>query len=253
MLGIGPNPAVAGPAGTSFVFAAKIDWLGAFEEMISVRLVLLPGLDGTAKLFTPFIKALPEHIDVVTIAFPTDRDLSYSELQRHLGFACPCVEPFVLLAESFSTPLAVQFAATAPVNMCGVVLCAGFVASPVRGWRRVMGELFAPLLVRLPLPGFAVRLWLLGRSAPANLVAAVRAAVSSVRPRVLSARLKAVLTCDVRLNLGKIAVPIHYITAKNDRLIEAICVRDVQQSGAQIDVVWVEGPSSNGSLTKSRK
>jgi len=105
-----------------------------------------------------------------------------------------------------------------------------------------MGGLFAPLLVRLPLPGFAVRLLLLGRGAPASLVTAVRAAVSTVRPGVLSARLKAVLACDVRLDLGKVTTPILYITAKNDRLIDATCVRDVQRSNARVDVVCVEGP-----------
>ena len=66
-----------------------------------MRLVLLPGMDGTAKLFAPFIKALPEYIGAVIVPFPTDRYLSYSELERLLARACPSVEPFVLLAESF--------------------------------------------------------------------------------------------------------------------------------------------------------
>jgi hypothetical protein len=50
-------------------------------------------------------------------------------------------------------------------------------------------------------PASAIKLLLVGRDAPPSLVAAVRSAISSVRPEVLSRRLRVILTCDARAEL----------------------------------------------------
>ncbi|HIQ27962.1 MAG TPA: alpha/beta hydrolase, partial [Sulfurovum sp.] len=66
-----------------------------------MKLVLLSGLDGTAKLFEPFIKALPRTIDAQVIAYPTDKKLDYQSLISLVENELPKTEEFVLLAESF--------------------------------------------------------------------------------------------------------------------------------------------------------
>jgi pimeloyl-[acyl-carrier protein] methyl ester esterase len=179
-----------------------------------LKLVLLPGMDGTGMLFAGFVTALPESFETMTVRYPTDRPLSNLELEGIVRAACPVTEPFMLVAESFSTPLAIQYAASNPVNLEGLVLCAGFATSPVRGWRRLLGWLLSPLVFRVPLPNLAAKLWLVGPDAPPSLLATVRAAVSSVQPRVLAARLRAVLGCDVRAELCRVAAPVLYIQAK---------------------------------------
>ena len=98
-----------------------------------LKLVLLPGMDGTGELFSGFIAALPGTFEVVTVRYPTERYLPYSELENFVRAACPIFGPFMLVAESFSTPLAIQYAATSPANLAGIVLCTGFATSPVRG------------------------------------------------------------------------------------------------------------------------
>jgi pimeloyl-ACP methyl ester carboxylesterase len=87
-------------------------------------LVLLPGMDGTGELFANLVDAMPEPFELITVRYPTDQELSYSELKAFVQAACPVSRPFVLLAESFSTPAAIQYAATMPPNLCGLVLCA---------------------------------------------------------------------------------------------------------------------------------
>ena len=84
-----------------------------------LKLVLLPGMDGTAELFSEFIAALPEPFETVTVRYPAERPLSYSELANFVRAACPVSEPYMLVAESFSTPLAIQYAATNPANLGG--------------------------------------------------------------------------------------------------------------------------------------
>ena len=199
-------------------------------------------MDGTGELFSEFAAALGGEFEIATVRYPTERCLSFSEIEGFVRAACSTTGPFVLLAESFSTPLAIQYAALNPVNLVGLVLCAGFATSPVRGWRQLLGRLLAPLLFSIPLPNLAAKLWLVGPDAPPSLLAAVRAAVSSVQSNVLAARLRAVLGCDVRAELGRVAVPILYIQAKQDRLVSASCLEELRRIKPQMVVTVLEGP-----------
>ena len=45
-----------------------------------MRLVLLPGLDGTGELFHPFLKALPSRLTSQVVSYPTEQCLTYKEL-----------------------------------------------------------------------------------------------------------------------------------------------------------------------------
>jgi pimeloyl-ACP methyl ester carboxylesterase len=207
-----------------------------------IRLVLLPGMDGTGELFSEFIARLPAGFDVVIVPFPTTRFLPYTELEHLVRGSCPQSEPFVLIAESFSTPLALQYAATNPTNLRGIVLCAGFATSPVRGWRRLLIFLLASFMFHISLPSRTAKNWLVGADAPPRLLASLRAAVSSVKPDVLSARLRAVLACDVRKAAGQIQVPILYIRADQDRLVSFGSMEELRQVRPQMEVTVVEGP-----------
>ena len=46
-----------------------------------VALVLLPGLDGTGHLFADFVAALPSEVEVIVAHYPTDKPLSYADLE----------------------------------------------------------------------------------------------------------------------------------------------------------------------------
>ena len=115
-----------------------------------VKLVLLPGMDGTGELFSPFAAALAGEFEIATVRYPTEQCLSYSELKGFVRAACSTFGPFVLLAESYSTPLAIKYAASNPENLEGLVLCAGFATSPMLGWRRSLSGLAqsGPLALR---------------------------------------------------------------------------------------------------------
>jgi pimeloyl-ACP methyl ester carboxylesterase len=199
-------------------------------------------MDGTGELFTDFVKALPEAFETVVVRYPSDRFLPHSELASLVRESCPVTVPFVLLAESYSTPLAIQYAAANPTNLAALVLCAGFASSPVGGWRRVLASLLAPIMFRTPLPKFAAEFWLLGPDAPSTLLTAVQVTNSSVKPNVLAARVREVITCKVLAELEQITVPILYIQAKRDRLVSAKCLEDIQRIKPQVKVAKLDGP-----------
>lgn len=199
-------------------------------------------MDGTGKLFSDFLKALPDCFKPEIVRYPIERYLSYSELADLVRVSCPVDEPFVIVAESFSALPAVKYAATNPLNLRGLVLCAGFVTSPVRGILRCLGKLLAPVLFRIGIPEFVISIWLVGSGAPAALLSAVRNAISSVQPNVMVARCRAILACEAKAEVGLINAPILYIQAKHDRLVKAACFQEILQANPQVNLVVVEGP-----------
>ena len=206
------------------------------------QLVLLPGMDGTGNLFDGFIEALPREFETKTVRFPPDAIHSYGELFQIVQSAIPESDPFVLLAESFSTPLAIQCAAANPPNLRGLILCAGFASSPLRGWKRWAYRLLAPYLFRMTIPGFAIRRFLVGQGAPPELVAAVRKAISQAEPRVLRNRLQLIADCSERSDLVRVNVPILHLRALQDTLVSAECAQEIQRFNSRTKLTAIAGP-----------
>jgi pimeloyl-ACP methyl ester carboxylesterase len=148
----------------------------------------------------------------------------------------------VLLAGSFSAPLAIQVAAERPKNLKALILCAGFAESPVRGPARWLGWILAPVLMRIPLSDSTIRSRLVGEDATEELMAAGRKAIASVQPHVLAGRLRAVLTCDVRSKLERINVPILYLRAQHERLLRPRCFAQIQRLRPDIQTRVIDGP-----------
>ena len=207
-----------------------------------LKLILLPGMDGTGKLFEPLANRLNPTFAIQVVQYPTDQCLSYTELERLVQSALPASQPFVILAESFSTPLSVMCAAHNPPNLKGLILCAGFVTTPVRGWRRFLYSRLAPIVLNRALPDIVIRSFLAGSGAPPSLQTAIQSAISSVKPNVLVHRLHTILTCNVRAELATVAVPILYLQAKQDRLVKTSCLNEIQRIKPSLTVEQLRGP-----------
>jgi pimeloyl-ACP methyl ester carboxylesterase len=206
-----------------------------------MRLVLLPGMHGTGGLFAEFMHIIPEPKHIQALNYPKDVSLTNEQLLRLVKAFAPESDSFFLLAESFSTPLAIQFVATRPVNLKGLILCAGFASSPVKGWRRLFARLMAPLCFSVGVPKFGLNL-LVGPNAPEALISAVRGAISAVKPNVLAARARAVLACEARAEFGQIDVPILYLQAKQDRVVPASCLGEILRIRPDVKVIAIDAP-----------
>ncbi|HEX7052370.1 MAG TPA: hypothetical protein VF211_00370, partial [Burkholderiales bacterium] len=161
-----------------------------------MKIVLLPGLDGTGILFGPFLDRLPASLSPIVVTYPPDRELGYDELLEIVLRHIPAGEPFVLLGESFSGPLALMAAANRPAGLRGVVLCATFVQNPT--WIRVprLDRLVRPFAFRL-YPKFSAAKALLGRYSTPELRRQIAQAIGAVRPEVFAHRVRAVLNVQV--------------------------------------------------------
>ncbi|MDZ5635268.1 alpha/beta fold hydrolase [Janthinobacterium sp. GMG1] len=201
----------------------------------SPLLVLLPGMDGTARLFHRFDAALRAQaaIDTLAIAYPA-APLDYAALEAFVRERLPQDRPFVVLAESFSGPLGAALRADPPPGMRALILCCSFVRNP-----RPMLAPLRHLLGLVPfgaMPGFALRQALLAPCSTPELQDELAAALAQVPPSVLRQRLRAVLETDASRSFARGSLPVLYLRARHDRLVPPANALQIllQAPGAQL-------------------
>lgn len=176
-------------------------------------IILLPGLDGTGKLFRWFIAAAPPHVSVTSIALPSEA-LNYDDLADSVAHNLPVGEPLIVIAESFSGPLALALAQRRP--LAALVFCNSFVTAPrTRALRCVV----VPEFFGLPLPRLLLRRYMLGQDADDALVDDVAEVVASVPASLLTSRLRLVLNADEADAFALCTVPTMYVRGTEDRLV----------------------------------
>ena len=203
-------------------------------------LVLLPGLDGTGQLFDAFVNALGTRAAVHIVRYPTSKSLGYEELERLVRAQLPSREPFFLLGESFSGPIAISIAASNPPLLKGIILCCSFASNP-----RPLFTNLKSVATLLPIhwaPRALLSYFLLGRFATGKWETALSAAIAQVAPSALRARLQAVLSVDVSQQLSSPTTPILYLRAKHDRLVPQQCDAHISRLAPQARIVEIESP-----------
>jgi pimeloyl-ACP methyl ester carboxylesterase len=185
-------------------------------------LVLMPGLDGTGKLFAEFVKRASPSIDCMVVAYPKDLPIGYGELERLVVSALPKDRPFVLLGESFSGPLAIRIAAKIPAGLVGLILCVTFAKNPY------------PSLVRAPL------MW--GSISPSSAPSQMERAMSGVSAAVIRCRIAELLAVDETAALRQVRVPTLVLRATRDRVISKRATQIMLQNSTQAKMVEVDGP-----------
>ena len=196
-----------------------------------LKALILPGLDGTGLLHGPFARALEPEIAATSVAYPSHL-CRYEDLHDWLTPQLPDA-PFVVIAESFSGPLALRIAAELPERVAAVVLVASFDRPP----RRVP-PIFAAPVRYLPQWGRAIGWVTFGAWATVARRAALKGALAQVSKRSLARRLKS--TLSLRRENTIVPTPTLYLKASKDRLVPARHSAAMKSRGAV--VVVVEGP-----------
>jgi len=206
-------------------------------------LVLLPGLDGTGKLFAEFVKSLDPGVRAIVVAYPPDLPLGYADLEalvmRVLG-NLPPGQRYVVLGESFSGPLAIRIAARAPPGFMGLILSASFATNPYPwlGWAR-------PLAAHLPVKSFprwlrAPLMW--GSLAPDRAPSQMERAMSGVSAAVIRQRIAALLAVDETNALKRVRIPTLVLRALADRVIPNAATRRILKFLPQAKLVEINAP-----------
>ncbi len=205
-----------------------------------MKLVLLPGMDGTGSLFEPFIESLGTDIDPIVVVYPNDDPLTYTELGEVARAKLPKDEPYILLGESFSGPIALSLAATNPQGLSALVLCCSFAKNP-RPSLTTFQSLWSVIPIHL-IPIAALSFFLLGSVRDSMHRANLSAALRKVATDVLNARMKAILTVDVTGLLDRITVPTLYLRALSDRVVPDSAAEVIKECVPSLSIVNIESP-----------
>lgn len=182
----------------------------------STRIVLLPGMDGTASLlidnFARYIcnsgGGSADASRVVLVDYPRDRYLSSRELADHVAesYLAPLADDergYVLVAQSFSGHIALQLAsrqesetlAALPGLYKGTVFVNCFCSLPMRWAGPVMRALPESVFARQP-PSYLVARFFFGQSGSGDMMKAVQKVVQPVLASVMKSRLLLIVEED---------------------------------------------------------
>lgn len=205
-----------------------------------LRLLLLPGLDGTGRLFTPLLRALPSNLSPQIVSYPLQPPLGYAELLSLVEAEAAESDDFVVVAESFSGPLALMLADRCPKNLRGVILCATFIRSPVTAPTLWRGLIQPSLFSFLPLGPIS---WaLLGQHRHGELGSQLAEALRSVSNEAKAARIRSVARVNVTHELQTCPVPLLYIRATADRIVRLNSSRLIQSIRPDIQLIEIPAP-----------
>jgi pimeloyl-ACP methyl ester carboxylesterase len=196
-------------------------------------------MDGTGELLSRFCRALDPGIGTAVVAYPADRYIGYAGLEAIVRAALPRDRPFVLLAESFSGPIAISIAASPPAGLRGVILVCSFARAPYP-----LPPPLHSLVNFLPVRGMPAKVlaWPgFGRFATRSLRVQLANVLARVLPAVLRRRLRAVLEVDVTPLLSRIGVPVLHLSASEDRLVPGRAAAAFSVV-PQIRFAGIEGP-----------
>lgn len=204
------------------------------------QLCLLPGLDGTGRLYAPLLEALDGGYAIETLAYDGTCFDGYASLAETLEPALQRHASVVLVAESFAGPLAVLLAHRNPGRVRAVVLAASFVHRPLP-----CSLACAAVLERLPAiapPVSMLERLLAGAGLPSPLRAEFDAILDDMPVEVMRRRALAALRVDVRRELAALDMPVLYLQARHDRLVLPRAGREIVDVARRARHVAIDAP-----------
>ena len=203
--------------------------------------VLLPGMDGTGLLFEPFMRLLSVNHQAAIVSYPAETFLEYRDLADRVRSGIPD-DPFVLIAESFSGPVAALVGALRPPSLKAIVFVNSFVRFPLGRTGALLGRfiprIFFDLMIGAGLPQQVLRF---NCQAP-EVSGALRSAVKMVNPAVLSMRIKAALEVDASEMLKRCTARVICLVSTGDHVIGNRSLRGFVAAKPDTEVVTVPGP-----------
>ena len=200
-----------------------------------MKLVLLPGMDGTGLMFRPFTD-IADNYEIDVISYPNDKSQKYSDLVNYVKDRLPRDEDFIISAESYSGPIAYELMKDEIGNLRAVTFIASFLENPRPFLLSFLRVLPLSLIFHLPIPEFIIRKYLLGYGVPDRLISGFKTALSNVSPAVLASRLREI--SGLKRPDKTVNYPCCYIGAEEDKLVTSKSIEAFRELISNIDIRW---------------
>lgn len=202
-----------------------------------MKVLLIPGMDGTGKLFRPLLDELPSDIDTQVICL---NDLkTQTPIEQALEIASSIgSEEVIILSESYSGYIAYHLSLLPNLNIKHVIFAASFLENPT--WVIRFNKLLPLDLVRSGwISEIVLSPVLFAQRNNKNLVKLFMSSLKLVNNSTLRQRLKAIANL-VRPN-ELVSVPCTYVQASNDYLISKRTVDAFKELCININIVKANG------------
>ena len=206
------------------------------------NIVFMPGLDGTGKSFEPLLPLLAEDARVTIVRYPKEKTLSFSETVECAAAQIPAGEPPVVIAESFSGPVAVRMIASGLAKPKALVLCATFARSPHPIAWRVVRFLRLPLLIRPDMPRPFFKFIIGDDDLIAELMPLWKKVHADVPAHIMAGRLSLINQTNVADDLQRLKIPCCYLQATDDRVVPSSCLTDFVRGIPHLHVKKIKAP-----------
>lgn len=199
---------------------------------------MLPGLDGTGELFAPLLDALGA-VQTSVVRYESERTFD-----DYVNTATQALAPRdnVLVAESFSGPVALALSAKHSERIKRLVLCATFAESPFRSLLRLTPFVPSALFGPSPTQPFMLQQACLNGERDNQLLDRAVSVLRSVPAARMHARLATLATVDVRPLLSSVKAPALYLRATRDRVVHRRLGRALTDELANVSVQEIDGP-----------
>lgn len=205
-----------------------------------MRIVLLPGMDGSGLQFSRLVERLGDSFTAQVISYPQRGPQDYDTLTEYVTRRLPQSEPYILLAESFGGPLAFRVAANRPVNLRGVVFVATFLQAPRTPALRFLQLIPWRLVPLIHPPAFVIRWFSLGRGATREMMDDFWAATRDAGHHTLQQRLKTILRLAPPTE--SLDLPCLYLRGDQDRVVGGDSVELFRERCPSLLTQTIPGP-----------
>lgn len=205
----------------------------------ALKLIFLSGMDGTGKLFEGVISHLND-FDCEVITYSTTTAQDYQTLTNQVKNQLPD-QDFVLIAESFSGPIAAELAKdNVAKGLKAIIFVATFLSPPNR-FLLATSRIF-PLKFMSKLPGskFIQQKLFFGEYATNKILNLFNETVNGITTRTLKERIKAMQY--VKFESSTIDVSAAYLLPLSDRLVPKAKAREFQNYFSNIEILEMDGP-----------
>ena len=203
-------------------------------------LVLLPGLDGTGKLFAPIIPLLEPHFELVVVTYP-DLD-SFTDYVNCALNQLPQTPGFSLLAESFSGPVAMALMAQRPDLIGPSILCVTFARSPLAALTRMANYVPEQMFSIGALNEFCLDVYTTDDDDNSETLPLPLNVTEQLDGTLLKHRIAVFSRIDVSALLPNIEVPILYLHAIGDKIVAESDAQMIQQYLPDVERVDIDAP-----------
>ena len=203
-------------------------------------LVLMPGLDGTGKLFAPIIPLLEPYFRLQIVTYP---DLgSFNEYVDCALSQLPTRPNFSLVAESFSGPVALAAMAQRTELVGPSILSAAFARSPLAELTRMSSYVPDQMFSIGALGQFCLDVYDVEDEDFSETQPLPLNVTEQLDGSLLKNRIAAMSRIDISALLPEIEVPILYLHGKHDRIVSDRDAALLQNSLPNVNRIDLDAP-----------